>query len=77
MASRPIYQMYAGLQGYKPKIWRRFQVMNDITVARLAYILMTLFDNIIPRLDKRYRELKDAKNVKLKWVLDKENEISI
>lgn len=124
MASKPIYQMYAELQDYEPKIWRRFQVMNDITVARLAYILMTLFemqgshlylfevdernnfiinnleyynkhleelknddffkigqygcifkdDNIIPRVDKRYRELKDAKDVKLKWVLDKENE---
>ena len=124
MASKPIYQIYAELQDYKPKIWRRFQVMNDITIARLAYILMTLFemqgshlykfevdelynfiinnleyynkhiedfkdddlfkigqygcifedDDIIPRLDKRYRELEDAKNVKLKWVLDKENQ---
>jgi len=125
MASKPIYQIYAELQDYEPKIWRRFQVMNDITMARLGYILMTLLemqgshlylfevdelnnfiinnleyynkhiedfedddffkigqygcifeeDDIIPRLDKRYRELKDAKDVKLKWVLDKENEI--
>lgn len=126
MASKPIYQIYAELQEYEPKIWRRFQVMNDITMARLAYILMTLFemqgshlylfevnelnnfiinnleyynkhledfndeeddffkigqygcifeeDDIIPRLDKKYRELKDAKDVKLKWVLGKENE---
>ena len=124
MASKPIYQIYAELQDYEPKIWRRFQVMNDMTIARLAYILMTLFemrgshlylfevdelnnfiinnleyynkhiedfkdddlfkigqygcifedDNIIPPLDKRFRELKDAKDVKLKWVLDKENE---
>ena len=44
MASKPIYQIYAELQEYEPKIWRRFQVMNDITVARLAYILMTLFE---------------------------------
>ena len=44
MASKPIYQIYAELQDYEPKIWRRFQVMNDITVARLAYILMTLFE---------------------------------
>lgn len=125
MASKPIYQIYAELREYKPKIWRRFQVMNDITVARLAYILMTLFemqgshlykfevnelnnfilnnlefynkhmkdddtddeifkigqygcifedDYIIPRLDKRYRELKDAKDVKLKHILRNENE---
>ena len=31
------YQIYAELQEYEPKIWRRFQVMNDITVAKLAY----------------------------------------
>lgn len=124
MASKPIYQIYVELQEYEPKIWRRFQVMNDITAARLAYILMTLFemqgnhlykfevdelnnfiinnlefynkhikdfknddffkigqygcifedDNIIPRLDKRYRELKDAKDVKLKHILSRENE---
>lgn len=124
MASKPIYQIYAELQDYEPKIWRRFQVMNDITVARLAYILMTLFemqgshlylfevdelnnfitnhlehynkymkeydndeffkigqygcifedDDIIPRLDKKYRELEDAKDVKLKHILDEENE---
>lgn len=98
--------------------------MNDITMARLAYILMTLFEMqgshlylfevdelnnfivnnleyynkhiedfkdddlfkigqygcifedyyIIPREDKGYRELKDAKDVKLKWILDKVNE---
>lgn len=124
MASKPIYQIYAELQDYEPKIWRRFQVMNDITVARLAYILMTLFemqgshlylfevdelnnfiinnlefynehiedfksddllkigrygcifedDFIAPREDKRYRELKDAKDVKLKHVLSRTNE---
>lgn len=44
MAGKPIYQMYAELQKYEPKIWRRFQVMNNITAAKLAYILMTLFE---------------------------------
>lgn len=44
MASQPIYQFYAELDDYKPKIWRRFQVMNNITVARLGYIVMTLFE---------------------------------
>lgn len=125
MASKPIYQIYAELQDYEPKIWRRFQVMNDITVARLAYILMTLFEmqgshlykfevneldnyitnhlehynkyfkdyddtesffgigqygcmfeceDIIPHPDKRYKELKDAKDIKLKHIIDEENE---
>ena len=38
MASIPIYQFYAELEGYSPKMWRRFQVLNNITMARLAYI---------------------------------------
>ena len=44
MASHPIYQLYAELDEYRPTIWRRFQVTGNITVARLAYIVMTLFE---------------------------------
>ncbi len=44
MASKPIYLIYAELEEYKPKMWRRFYVSNDITMSRLAYILMTLFE---------------------------------
>ncbi len=44
MASHPIYEFYAELDDYRPKIWRRFQVSSHVTVARLAYILMTLFE---------------------------------
>ena len=44
MASHPFYQFYAELNDYEPKIWRRFQVMNDVTFARLGYILMILFE---------------------------------
>jgi hypothetical protein len=69
MASLPIYQFYAELDEYKPKIWRRFQVSNNISMARLGYILMTMFemkashlfcfdvpyrDNIMRSLAKRY-----------------------
>ena len=39
-----IYQFYAELEDYKPKIWRRFQVKGDITVARLGYIVMTMYE---------------------------------
>jgi hypothetical protein len=38
------YQFYAELEDYKPKIWRRFQVKGDITVARLGYIVMTMYE---------------------------------
>lgn len=44
MSSHPIYQFYAELDEYRPTIWRRFQVTDNITVARLAYIVMTLFE---------------------------------
>ena len=44
MAGHPIYQFYAELDDYKPKIWRRFQVSENITVARLGYILQVLFE---------------------------------
>ena len=44
MASHAVYQFYAELDDYTPKIWRRFQVSANITVARLGYILMTLFE---------------------------------
>jgi hypothetical protein len=44
MASYPIYEFYAELDDFKPKIWRRFQVMSNITVARLGYVLQVLFE---------------------------------
>lgn len=44
MAQRMIYQFYAELRDYEPLIWRRFQVTRSITLARLGYILMTLFE---------------------------------
>jgi Plasmid pRiA4b ORF-3-like protein. len=44
MASHPIYQFYAELDGYEPKIWRRFQVSDNVTVARLGYIIQVLFE---------------------------------
>ena len=44
MAIKQIYQLYAELKDYSPKIWRRFEVVSNITVARLGYILMTLFE---------------------------------
>ncbi len=44
MASQPIYQFYAELYDYEPKMWRRFQTLNNISMARLGYIIMTLFE---------------------------------
>ena len=44
MAKYPIYQFYAELEDYKPKMWRRFQVTNNISVARFGYIIKTLYE---------------------------------
>lgn len=44
MASHPIYQFYVELDDYKPKIWRRFQVINNISMAKFGYIIMTMFE---------------------------------
>ncbi len=44
MATQPVYQFYAELSDYMPKIWRRFQVANNVTMAKFGYILMTLFE---------------------------------
>ncbi len=44
MATKAIYQFYSELDNYRPKIWRRFQVASSVTVARLGYILMTLYE---------------------------------
>lgn len=43
MDSHLIYQFHAELDDCEPKIWRRFQVTNDITLARLGYIIQVLF----------------------------------
>lgn len=44
MASQPIYQFYVELQDYKPRLWRRFQATNNISMARLGYIIMTMYE---------------------------------
>ncbi len=44
MAAQPIYQFYSELKDYEPLIWRRFQVLKNITVAQLGYILMTMYE---------------------------------
>ena len=44
MASKQVYQLYVEPKDYSPKIWRRFEVISNITIARLGYILMTLFE---------------------------------
>ena len=44
MASSRIYQFYSELNDFEPKIWRRFQVPENITMARLGFIVMTMYE---------------------------------
>ena len=44
MASQPIYQFISELKDYEPKIRRRFQVAGNVTLARLGYIVMTMYE---------------------------------
>lgn len=42
--STSVYQFYAELKGYKPKMWRKFRTTGTITLSRFAYIIMTLYE---------------------------------
>ncbi len=44
MASHPIYQFYIELDDYEPKMWRRFQLMNNVNIAKLGYVIMSIFE---------------------------------
>ena len=44
MAIKKIYQFHSELEDFKPKIWRRFQIADDITIAELGYIVMTMYE---------------------------------
>lgn len=39
-----VYQFYSQLEDYRPKIWRRFQTSGNISLARLGYIVMTMYE---------------------------------
>ncbi len=44
MASFPIYQFHIELDDYKPKMWRRFNVISNIAMVDLGYIIMSLYE---------------------------------
>lgn len=44
MAKHYVYQFYAELMDYEPKIWRRFLIDGEKTVAELAYVVMIAFE---------------------------------
>lgn len=44
MAKHYVYQFYSELTDYEPKIWRRFLINGEKTVAELAYVVMIAFE---------------------------------
>lgn len=44
MAQHNVVQWYAELKGYQPKIWRRFEINGEKTMAELAYAIMIMFE---------------------------------
>lgn len=44
MAKHVVYRLYAELRDYQPKIWRRFDINGEKTVAELIYSLMIMFE---------------------------------
>ena len=44
MAQHYVYQFYAELEDFEPKIWRRFEIAGTKTIAELGYTLMVLFE---------------------------------
>lgn len=44
MAQHYVYQFYAELEDFEPKIWRRFEIVGSKTIAELGYTLMVLFE---------------------------------
>lgn len=63
MAQHYVYQFYAELEDFKPKIWRRFEIVGSKTMAELGYTLMVLFKMIASHLfcitDDSQKSFKD------------------
>lgn len=67
MAVHTIYKFYAELDDYWPKIWRRFEVNGNKTIAELGYSLMVMFEMTASHLfclthDSRVEILADLRN---------------
>jgi hypothetical protein len=44
MARHFVFRFYAELKDYKPKIWRRFEINGEKTMAELGYAVMLMFE---------------------------------
>ena len=42
--AKEVYEFYVELMDFKPKIWRRFYVSSDMTMEKLAFTIMHMFN---------------------------------
>ncbi len=42
--AKEVYQFYVELMDFEPKIWRRFYISSDMTMEKLAFTLMNMFN---------------------------------
>lgn len=84
MAKHFVYHFYAELSDYEPKIWRRFQINGEKTMAELAYTVMIMFEmqashlfainrNAVEELVRGLHE--DYPEVDIKGYIDKNREL--
>lgn len=60
MAKHLVYQFYAELKDYEPKIWRRFEINGEKTMAEFAYAIMILFEMQASHLFRIKQNNRDA-----------------
>lgn len=60
MTRHYVYRFYAELKDYKPKIWRRFEINGEKTMAELGYTLMLMFEMQANHLFRFKENRKDA-----------------
>lgn len=60
MAKHLVYQLYGELKDYEPKIWRRFEINGEKTMAEFAYAIMILFEMQASHLFRIKQNNRDA-----------------
>ncbi len=59
MARYYIYELYVELKDYQPKIWRRFKIQGNKTIAELGYALIAMYEMMASHLFRFVVPVKD------------------
>jgi hypothetical protein len=61
MSRHNVYRFHAELADFEPKIWRRFEINGEKTMAELGYALMLMFEIQATHLFRFKDNRKDAR----------------